>query len=505
MQAYQGRRRKMPGMRTSDGALEYSLRVLRRRKFVILASLIVVTAIVFAYEHSQTKEYKAAATLLFENKSEPGVTEASREAATNEALAALPAVALKASKALGSEADVGEVLGSVTVESTNEQANLTAIEVTNPSPTRAAEIANAYANAYIAFRRGSDKATVKKSIAVIEKKLEELSPEESEGAKGSALRERLGELEVEEALATGDVSLVQEASAPTSPSTPRTKRDVILAALVGLVLGLALAAIFERLDTRIRSVEELEEVFGVPIIARIPKTKNFRRTRVAEMLRTPEAESLRGLRTNMRYLGTQNDLSALLIASPEPADGKSTVARALAGAMVEMGDNVVLVEADLHKESAFKDEPGGRGEGLSGVLIGTDVGKALIRIPIPAVGKGDDRSLAVLPSGPVAPNPSELLESDRMREVMADLREKFDTVIVDSPAVGIVSDAMALVPLTTAIIAVGGIGKTKREPAERFVDQLNLTGNRPIGLVATLTSSSRGQYSYYRQSMILHR
>lgn len=496
----------MAGMRTSDGALEYSLRVLRRRKFVILAAPIIVALIVFGYDHTKTKEYKASATLLFENKSEPGVSEASREAATNEALAALPAVALKASKELGGEASVGEILGSVTVESTNEQANLTAIEVTNPSPTRAAEIANAYANAYIVFRRSSDKATVKRSITVIQTKLEELSPEEAEGPKGAALRERLGQLEVEEALATGDATLVQEAAAPTSPSTPRTKRDVILGIVVGLVLGLALAALFERLDTRIRSVEELEEVFGLPIIARVPKSKNFRHAEIAEMLRSPEAESLRGLRTNMRYLGVQNDLSALLIASPEPADGKSTLARALAGAMVQMGDSVALVEADLHKESAFKNAMTGHGEGLSGVLAGGSLDEALIKVPIPAAGaSGEGRSLTVLPSGPVVPNPSELLESDRMRAVMTELRQKFDTVIVDSPAVGVVSDAMALVPLTTAILAVGGLGKTKREPAGHFVDQLNLTGNRPIGLVATLTSSNRGQYSYYRQSMALHR
>jgi len=479
---------------------------LRRRKFVILIALIIVPVIVFAYDSSKTKEYKAAATVLFESKSEPGVSEASREVSTNEALAALPAVALKASKELGDEGSVGEILGSVAVESANEQANLTAIVVTNPSPTRAAEIANAYAKAYIAFRRSSEKDSVKRSIAVIEKKLEELPPHETESAKGIALQERLGELEVEEALATGGVSLVQEASAPSTPSTPRTKRDVILGVIVGLVLGLALAAILERLDTRIRSVEELEEVFGLPIIGRMPRSKNFRRARLSEMLRSPEAESLRGLRTNLRFLGAEADLSAILIASPEPADGKSTLARALAGAMVEMGDSVVLVEADLHKKSAFKDEMAGRDGGLSGVMRGGDLDESLIQIPIPAAGaSSESRFLAVLPSGPIVPNPSELLESRRMRELMTRLREEFDTVIVDSPAVGVVSDAMALVPLTTAIIAVGGLGKTKREPAERFVDQLNLTGNRPIGLVATLTSASRGRYSYYRQSMVLRR
>src|SRR4051794_28834788 len=100
-------------MRPNDGALEYTLRVLRRRKFVILAALISVPLFAFLYSSAQTKEYTASATLLFESESEEGVTEASREAATNEALAALPAVASKAAKEL--KVDLSEVLGSVEI------------------------------------------------------------------------------------------------------------------------------------------------------------------------------------------------------------------------------------------------------------------------------------------------------------------------------------------------------------------------------------------------------
>ena len=309
-------------MRANDGALEYTLRVLRRRKFVILAALISVPLFAFLYSSAQPEEYTASATLLFESETES--LDASREAATNEALAALPAVAAIAAKAL--DGDAGEVLGSVEVSAANENANVTTISATNESPQRAAEIANAYSDAYIDFRREADRAQFKESIAVLEARLQELPPAEEEGQKGDLLREELNQLEVEEALQTGKVSPVQEAGPPSSPSSPKTKRNVMLGIVFGLILGLGLAAVIERLDRHVRSVEELEELFGLPVIARIPRTKAFKNASVEQMLLAPEAEMFRTLRTNLRYLNINRDLSSLLIASPQPNDGKSTVA-----------------------------------------------------------------------------------------------------------------------------------------------------------------------------------
>jgi capsular exopolysaccharide synthesis family protein len=490
-------------MRANDGALEYTLRVLRRRKFVILAALISVPLFAFVYSSAQTKEYTASATLLFESESEAGVPEASREAATNEALAALPAVASKAAKELGAE--LGEVLGSVEVAAANENANVTSISATNESPERAAEIANAYSKAYIAFRRESDRSAVKESIAVLEKRLEELPVSEQNGPKGELLREQLNQLEVEEALQTGKTSLVQEASPPSSPSKPKTKRNVLLGIVFGIILGLGLAAVIERLDRHVRSVEDLEELFGLQVIARIPRTKAFKNASTELMLLSPEAEAFRTLRTNLRYLNINRDLTSLLIASPEPNDGKSTVARGLAGAMVEMGDEVALVEADLRKESSFRYGSAYIPDGLSSVLAGAPLENALMQVPVSRGGPGDGRTMTVLPSGPVPPNPSELLESQQMKDVLAELSKRFDMVIIDSPAIGVVSDAMALVPLVSAILAVGGLGRTTREGATGFVEQLDLTGNRPLGLVATMTPPDRRQYSYYRQPRTLLR
>lgn len=480
-------------MRANDGALEYTLRVLRRRKFVILAALISVPLFAFLYSSAQTEEYTASATLLFENEVE--TLDASREAATNEALAALPAVAAKAAKDLNG--DLGEVLGAVEVSAANENANVTTISATNPSPQRAAEIANAYSEAYIDFRREADRAQFKEAIAVLEARLDELPPSEAEGDKGDLLREELSQLEVEDALQTGKVSTVQEAGPPSSPSVPKTKRNVLLGIVFGLIFGLGLAAVIERLDRHVRSIEELEELFGLPIIARIPRTKGFKNASPEQMMLAPEAETFRTLRTNLRYLNINRDLSSLLIASPEPNDGKSTVARGLSAAMVEMGDEVVLVEADLRKESSFRYGPGYIPVGLSSVLAGAPLDEALMQAPVSRGGPEGDRTMTVLPSGPVPPNPSELLESEQMRELLAELSKRFDMVIIDSPAIGVVSDAMAVVPMVSAILAVGGIGKTTREGATGFIEQLDLTGNRPLGLVATMTSTDRRQYSYY--------
>jgi polysaccharide biosynthesis transport protein len=490
-------------MRPNEGTLEYTLRVLRRRKFVILAALISVPLFAFLYSSAQTKEYTASATLLFESESEAGVTEASREAATNEALAALPTVGANTAKELG--VDLSEVLGSVEIGSANENANVTTISATNESPERAAEVANAYSKAYIAFRRESDRSQVRESIAILEKRVEELSPAELSSAKGELLREQLGKLEVEEALQTGKTSLVQEATAPSSPSKPKTKRNVLLGFVFGLILGLGLAAAIERLDRHVRTVEELEELFGLPVIARIPRTKAFKNASTELMLLSPEAEAFRTLRTNLRYLNINRDLSSLLIASPQPNDGKSTVARGLAGAMVEMGDEVALVEADLRKESSFRYGSSYIPDGLSGVLAGAPLEEALMQVPVSRGNNGHGRTMTVLPSGPVPPNPSELLESEQMKDVLAELSKRFDMVIVDSPAIGVVGDAMALVPMVSAILAVGGLGKTTREGATGFVEQLELTGNRPLGLVATMTAPDRRQYSYYRQSRTLLR
>ena len=275
---------------------------------------------------------------------------------------------------------------------------------------------------------------------------------------------------------------------------------MIFGIILGALLGFGLAALLERIDRRVRSVEEMEELYELPLIGRIPRSRTLAGATQAEGLgtQTPEGEAFRILRANLRYFGVDEDLHTILIVSPEQGDGKSTVARGLAMTMAEMGDDVVLVEADLRKGSEFRRITGEPAAGLSDVLAGTPLDDVLIRVARCRRPTEDEtRSLTVLPSGTVPPNPSELLESERMRDVLAALRESFEFVILDSPALGAVSDALALVPAASEIVVVGGLGKTNRDAALEMRKQFSLLEKQPIGVIVNFAESERGKYSHY--------
>jgi capsular exopolysaccharide synthesis family protein len=487
-------------MANSEGALEYVLRVLRRRRLVFIIALISVPLMAFLVSASKEKLYTSTATLLFQSGDTSSVDPA-REAATNEALATLPVVAVRAAEEMGEGTTASEILGSVSASSGNSMADVATISATSSSPERAAEIANGYSKAYIEFRKETDQAQVQQAINLVEHSLEGLSPEERSGSQGATLQDRLNRLKVQRALQTGRAELVQPAAPPSSPSSPKTKRNVILGLLLGALLGFGLAALLERIDRRVRSVDELEELFEAPIIARISRNRALPKTELKDILQAQEAEDFRILRTNLRYFNVDRELKSVLLASPEPGDGKSTVARGLAAAMAEVGEEVLLIEGDLRKESGFRSAGGRAAPGLSTVLSGVPLDEVLLEVPLTTAVE-HARKLSVLPSGPVPPNPSELLESERMQTLMQELQERFKVVIIDSPALGVVSDALALAPFVSEVVAIGGVRKTSQEGARAFVKQLSLLGKKPVAVIATFTDPDSKKYSYYQRSGI---
>ena len=185
---------------------------------------------------------------------------------------------------------------------------------------------------------------------------------------------------------------------------------------------------------------------------------------------------------------------SVLVVSPVSGDGKSTIARYLAITMASMGDSVVLVDADLRKQDSGVPPAE---DGLSLVLAGFELDQALTEVPITydAVSQ-ESRMLVEMPSGPLPPNPSELLESGRMRWVIAQLQNRFDYVIIDSPALMTVSDALSLVPQVSGVLVVGGFEHTTRRAAEALRKQLSLLQARPLGVVANFFASQKSDYYY---------
>jgi capsular exopolysaccharide synthesis family protein len=489
---------KGPGMPKSEGALEYVLRVLRRRWLIFLAAVIVVPVVAFLVSSSKETLYTATATLLFESEENPAAPGTVKE--TNEALSKLGVVAERAAKEMGKGTSAEEVLGAIGTEPGQGQANVVNIKATSPSPERAAQIANGYSRAYIAFRKQTDQSKIQKGIDLVEETLEGLSAEERASKQGTDLQDQLNELKVEQALQTGETQLVQPAGVPSTPSSPRTKRNVTIGIVVGLVLGFVLAALMERIDRRVRNIEELEDIYEAPLIAKVARSKDIPTLGLRGILMSSEAEDFRILRTNLRYFNVDRELKSVLLASAEPGDGKTTVAQGLAAAMAEVGEDVLLLEADLRKESEFRGPNGLAVVGLSNVLSGTPVESALIKVQLAEPASEEPRPLTVLPSGPVPPNPSELLESERMHALMEDLQDRFKVVIIDSPALGVVSDALALAPYVSEVLVIGGLRRTTYEGARNFIKQLGLLGRKPAGIVVTFTDPDRKRYSYYQRT-----
>ena len=487
----------------SEGVLEQLLRIVRRRKWVVLQALIVVPLLALLFSLTQEKEYTATATLLF-RQAPIGIAEGesvedpTRVAATNGQLVGLPVVAEKAAEELDG-VPAGEILGSVSVEASAE-ADTAKISATTGGPELSAAMANAYGRAYISFRREADRGQVQDAIDVAETSLQGLSPAEQEGKEGTALTEQLDRLKLAQALQTGGAELVQPASPPAEASSPKPLKNVMLGIVLGALLGLGLAALLDRFDRRVRTVDELERLYGVPILARIPRSSRLSRRRPEGVgPQTQEGEAFRVLRSNLRYFNVDELLRSILITSPEAGDGKSTVARTLAMTMAEMGDEVVLVEGDLRKGGELRGVTGAPTSGLSNVLAGTPVEKVLVEVDVPG-SSARSHSLTVLPSGPIPPNPSELLDSEQMHELLLELQQRFQIVIVDSPALGAVSDALALVSEVSAVVIVGGLGRTTRDAGSELSKQFSLLDKKPIGVIANFTESERGKYSHYYRS-----
>jgi polysaccharide biosynthesis transport protein len=482
---------------------ETLLRIIRVHKIWVLQGLIIVPLVVMAFTLTQGKEYTATASLLFRddttlsNTTATGsISDPTRVAATNDALLALPTVAGRAARIAGDGVTAGDVRTAINITS-GQESDVVEINATTPDPQRSARIANAYGAAYIAFRKETDQKQLQDAIDLASRQIEALQPSERDSAQGERLQENLDQLRQTQALQTGKADLVQRAAPPDSPSSPNVKRNLILGILLGAIVGLGLGYLRDRLDQTLHTAEDLESVYRLPVLARVPKMRRIGRKMNQETEDGFELEAFRTLRANLRYFNVSGRLQSILVSSPMPGDGKSTVARFLASTMASMGDRVVLVEADLHKPSSSMLNGKAPQVGLSSVLGGTELDDALVTVPVRVDAQsGEPRELTLLPSGPIPPNAFELLESTRMARVLDQLEREFDVVIVDSPALTHVSDVRALVGEVSGVVIVSALNHTTRSAAQDFRKQIQLLEGNALGVVANLAPSPRGGYYY---------
>lgn len=294
------------------------------------------------------------------------------------------------------------------------------------------------------------------------------------------------------------VTLVEPALTPTAPIRPRTGFNVALGLLLGLVLGLGLAYLREFLDRSVKTPEELEAAVSAPVVGTIPPFKASKQPiPVAEQPRTASAEAFRKLRTNFAFLGVDRESLCCVITSPSAADGKSTVTANLAIALAQAGQRVAVVDADLRRPALHNLFGLQQRVGTTTVLLD----QAGVHDALQHPGAGLP---AILTSGQAPPNPSELLGSRHMEDLIAELRAAYDVVLIDCAPLLPVTDPMVVSRFADGILLIARAGKTTRDQAQAAKTACAKAGAAIFGTVLNATAVTEGDqpayYAYYGET-----
>jgi tyrosine-protein kinase Etk/Wzc len=325
------------------------------------------------------------------------------------------------------------------------------------------------------------------------------------------LLKRHKEAQISEAMEIGDIRVVDPARGPRYPVKPNKRLNLALGLLAGLLFGLATAFLVEYFDTTLKSWEEVSKKLDLPMLGAIPRIRVPKAEKLPEGAalrsafeaklishtdsRSPVSEAYRTVRTNIQYFDITEKVQTLLFTSPGPKEGKSTTISNLAVTMAQQGVRTLIVDADLRKPVVAKIFGVSRTPGLTDILVG----KASLSMCIAETGIDN---LYILPSGALPPNPSELLSSQKMDELIELLREAFDTVLLDSPPVLAVTDASVLAKKTDGVVLVVRSGLTEEEAALMARHHLEQVRARVIGVVVNdfdyeTNYYRKGYYKYY--------
>ncbi|MGK3649159.1 polysaccharide biosynthesis tyrosine autokinase [Pseudarthrobacter enclensis] len=288
------------------------------------------------------------------------------------------------------------------------------------------------------------------------------------------------------------LSVIKPATAPSAPSAPNTRLNLALGLVVGLLLGVGAAIVRSILDTRLRGEADLRRISDAPILGGITfdaaaATKPLL-TQVSSQ--SPRAESFRQLRTNLHFANVTRQARSVLLTSSLPGEGKSTTATNLAIALAQAGQAVCLVDADLRRPMVDDYLGLARNAGLTTVLVGdADVDDLL-------QPWGED-NLFVLTSGQIPPNPSELLGSRDMQQLVSRLEATFDTVVIDAPPLLPVTDAAVLSQHVGGVVVVVGSQKIRLQDLDKSLNALKMVGANLLGVVLNrLPAKGPEAYSY---------
>ena len=312
------------------------------------------------------------------------------------------------------------------------------------------------------------------------------------------LLQRFKEVGLAAGIGANNISIVDEAKAPTSPNTPNLRKNAWMALILGLLGGIGLAFLFEHLDDTYRRPEELEKRLGLAVLGVIPMTRQERGDNRPIALvghedpRSAFAEAYRSVRTALQFSTPSGVPRLLTVTSAMVGEGKSTTALSLAIQFAQAGRKTLLIEADLRKPSIHRTLNIDNQTGLTHYLAGGDAQPVDITKPT-HIG-----NLFAIPAGPLPPNPAELLSSARMVELLALAAEKFDQVVLDSPPLLGLADALIIGNLCEGTLLTVEMGSTPRGYVQGALKRLRGARVHVLGAILTKLEARPGAYGYYR-------
>jgi polysaccharide biosynthesis transport protein len=500
-----------------ESGLAHYLRVLRRGAWLIVLTTVVVTGLAVYLSLRQTRLYEASADVFLNTQNlaaslsniQPIYVDPQRAAETQASLARVPAVADKAVRAAGIRGRSGSQLLAESSVTPAPSADLLTFSVTDESRPLAVKLATAYAKAYTDYRRQLDTTSFIQARQEIEKRISQLrATGDQRSAIYASLVEKDQQLRTSELLQNSNAALVRQAS-DAAQVQPRPKRNAILAAVLGLMLGIGLAFLRDALNTRVRSAAEIQERLDLPLLGRVPEPSRRRRKRLTMVddPRAAEAEAYRILATNLDFVNLDRGAASIMITSSSRGEGKSTTIANLAAAFARSGRRVTLIDLDLRRPSLASLFGLDDDVGLTELALGrATLDDVLYRIPVlepdsemarvSTNGSGPG-SLDVLPAGPLPPNPAEFAGSHALSEILHELSERVDLVLIDAPPILQVSDAMTLSAKVDAIMVVARLPDVRRGALDELRRVLDAAPVVKLGFVVTgMTSDETYGYGY---------
>ncbi|MFF9565062.1 polysaccharide biosynthesis tyrosine autokinase [Leifsonia sp. NPDC014704] len=432
----------------------------RRFWYVVVIATIAGAMLGFGLSQLAVKSYTATSGLYFSlnfggsaNDLSQGSTYTQNQMLSFAQLAESPVVLSPVVDQLDLAITPSQLADSISV-STPQNTVILELAVTDTSPRQAADIANAVA-------------------ASLSSTVEQIAPKTAQGA------------------ATVSVRVIEHAAVPKFASSPNTRLNVLSGLLLGLIAGALIVVLRATFDTGVHNAETATEVAKAPLVGSIQRERN--KDGVPVLVSAPlsnAAEAYRQLRSNLEFVTLGSPTRSFVITSSIPSEGKSLISSNLALALSETGQRVLLIDADLRRPAIAGYTSLSGNAGLTSVLAG----RAEFDDVVQRWGAGD---LDVLAAGPIPPNPSELLSSRAMSDLLERLRARYDVIVIDTAPLGSVADASILARQVDGALVVVDRTRVRKQQLAQTVDSLQKSGAAVLGIVLNRVASGKERNAYY--------